>query len=682
MTDKRRKKSLGYAGHVSVNSIRMLIAQAGKLLNSGNVTAALPLARKAVAKAANSSEAYHLLGICSLQSNQLTEGVQALQRAASLSPNNAMVLNHLGIALSQSGNNSEAIAALRKAVELAPALGEARNNLAHALNVVGDFAAAAKEYQVVISLAPGMIPAWHGLPSVLHKSGDYPAALDAAHRATARFPEHSQFFVSLGHILFDMLRLDEAEKVLRQALAIDPRNGEAANSLGTVLEEKGAYADALTFFEIATTLSPNLPDGWYNLGNSREKAGELLAAEKALDHCLRLRPTSAGTLAAHLAIRRKLCAWQGLDEQVEALRQLINDAGFLERDEDVPAPFSVLSLMLSPAEQLAVAKAHSRNVEKKAAIRAPGMPSFVPPSLPEDRKLHIGYLSPDFREHPIAQLMAGVIESHDREAFVVSSWSLGPDDGSIFRDRIVRGSDRFVDIREQSIAASVAMMRAANLDIMVDLAGYTAHARPEIAALRVALVQVNYLGFPGSMGAAFMDYILVDPVLVRPEDEHLYSEKVIRLPDCYQANDDKALIDPAPVRRSEHGLPEDAFVFCCFSMNYKIDGIALDAWTEILHRVPDSVLWLPHRRAGGGQHPPGRTTTPSCRRTHYLCRSPAKVPPPCPTPAGRSFPRHLFLWSPYHGKRRPPGRPAGCDLPWRHLRPPGRRQYRQSSGDA
>jgi protein O-GlcNAc transferase len=199
MTNKRRKKLLGHTSQVSKNSVRSLMEQAGKFFSSGSVSMALPLARKAVSKAANSSEAYHLLGICCLQNNQLTEDVQALQRAASLSPNNAMVLNHLGVALSQSGNNSEAIAALRKAVELAPALGEARNNLAHALNVVGDFAAAAKEYQVVISLAPGMIPAWHGLLSVLHKLGDYPAALYAAHRATARFPEHSQFFVSLGH---------------------------------------------------------------------------------------------------------------------------------------------------------------------------------------------------------------------------------------------------------------------------------------------------------------------------------------------------------------------------------------------------------------------------------------------------------------------------------------------------
>lgn len=581
----------GRPGPAGGAAVRPLLDKAGGLLTAGKGSDALPLLLQASAMARTNVEAAHMLGVAYLQCGRGPEGIEALKRAVMLAPNAAPILNHLGVALCQAGKGIEGIGYLRKAMALAPDLADARNNLAHALSEAGDFASAAGEYRALVTTAPQMRVAWQGLASALHKLGDIEAALAAADEALARFPGDSGFLTSRGRILMDLRRRDEAEKVLRQALASNPANGEAANNLGTLIDDQGRQKEALLLYERAVSSRPDLGDAWFNLGNAHEKLGDLAKARSALERATTLRPRSAKTLAALIGVRRKLCDWQDLDKQVDALVALIRDPDMALTE--APSPFSLLSLMVGGGDQRRAAELHSLALETRAAAWLSEIGAFERRSASfAGRKIRIGYLSPDFREHPIAQLMAGVIEAHDRDRFEIFAWSLGPDDASRFRRRIETGSDRFEDIRQLDIGASVKAMRDADLDIVVDLAGYTAHARPEILALRAAPLQVNYLGFPGTMGAGFIDYIIVDPTIAREVDEHFYSERVVRLPDCYQANDDKAPIDPEPVARPDFGLPDDAFVFCSFSMNYKIDAQVLDAWSEILNRVPDAVLWL------------------------------------------------------------------------------------------
>lgn len=582
----------GSRGTMAAN-IRPLLDQAAKSLSAGKGAEAIGPLVQATAMARGNPEAAHMLGVAYLQAGRLAEGIEALKKAVMLAPAAAPVLNHLGVALCQAGKGAEGMAYLRKAVALAPAMPDARNNLAHALSEGGDHRAAAREYQLLVVAAPQMLPAWQGLIAALHKSGDSAAALKVAEDAAARFPDNSGFCASLGRILMHLCRPGDAEAALRRALALDPRNGEAANNLGTLVEERGRPSEALALYEAAAQARPDLADAWFNLGNAAEKAGDLSRARAALERCAALVPQSAKTLSALVNVRRKLCDWKNLDADVARLGELIHSPAFLADEADAPAPFGVLALTLGAADHLCVARAHSRAIERKAAAWLPSVGTFQRPAhRAADGRIRVGYLSPDFREHPIAQLMAGVIEAHDRNRFEISAWSLGPDDASAYRARIMAGADRFEDVRDLDTGAATRLMRDAGLDIVVDLAGYTAHARPEILALRVAPAQVNYLGFPGSMGADFMDYIVLDPVIAGEGDERFYSERVVRLPYCYQANDDRAAIDPAPVTRAEFGLPQEAFVYCCFSMNYKIDPPVLDAWAAILARVPRSVLWL------------------------------------------------------------------------------------------
>jgi predicted O-linked N-acetylglucosamine transferase (SPINDLY family) len=570
-----------------------LLDRADRLLAAGKGAEAIEPLTKANALARSNPQAAHMLGVAYLQAGRLAEGIEALKKAAMLAPKAPPILNHLGVALYQAGRAAEGIPYLRKAAALAPDMADVRNNLAHALNESGAHREAAAEYAALVPIAPRMLPVRQGLISSLSKAGDFEGALKAAESAVRDFPENSGFFASLGRVLFDLRRPADAESAFRKALALDPANGEAANNLGTLIGDRGRSKEALELYELAAKVRPNLGDAWFNLGSAHEKAGDLLKAKQALERCIALRPGSSKTLSALINVRRKLCDWDGLDAQVETLTRLVQAPDFGRKIEDTPAPFGLLSLMIGAEDQLRAAEVHSKAIEQKAAGWLPSVGAFQPQHRPLDGcRIRVGYLSPDFREHPIAQLMAGVIDAHDRARFEISAWSLGPDDASRFRKRIEEGADRFEDMREWDIAVSTRMMRDADLDIVVDLAGYTAHARPEILALKVAPIQVNYLGYPGSMGASFIDCILVDPVLAGDGDERFYSERVIRLPDCYQANDNKALIDPESVARADFGLPDDAFVFCSFSMNYKIDAPALDAWTNILQKTPNSILWL------------------------------------------------------------------------------------------
>jgi predicted O-linked N-acetylglucosamine transferase (SPINDLY family) len=207
-------------------------------------------------------------------------------------------------------------------------------------------------------------------------------------------------------------------------------------------------------------------------------------------------------------------------------------------------------------------------------------------------KLTIGYLSADFHEHATAYLIAELIEKHDRDDFMVLGYSYGPDDGSPMRRRVRDGFDRFADVKDDSFLDTAKRIQADQVNILVDLKGYTRHARTPIAALRPAPIQVNYLGYPGTMAAPFIDYILVDDFVVPWDQQPFFDEKLVHLPGCYQVNDSRREIAARTPSKTECGLPEQGFVFCCFNNVFKITPTMFAVWIELLKAVPASVLWL------------------------------------------------------------------------------------------
>ena len=281
-----------------------------------------------------------------------------------------------------------------------------------------------------------------------------------------------------------------------------------------------------------------------------------------------------------LRTQMTICDWSNYASGVAELRAQ------LSRGEKAAPPFFVLALLkFSRSAKKGLGNLGGRKVSGSGEHKG------ISP-LPGHRRIRIGYFSADFREHAVAILMAGLFEEHDRSKFEVTAFSLGPDIDDDMRTRLKVAFDKFIDVRAMSDRDVVSLARNFEIDIAVDLNGLTRDARTSIFAMRAAPIQVNYLGYPGTMGADCIDYLIADPVVIPDADQPHYAEKIVYLPNAYQPNDRKRLIADKVFTRSELSLPQEGFVFCCFNNNYKIVPDVFDSWMRILGHVDGSVLWL------------------------------------------------------------------------------------------
>jgi predicted O-linked N-acetylglucosamine transferase (SPINDLY family) len=276
--------------------------------------------------------------------------------------------------------------------------------------------------------------------------------------------------------------------------------------------------------------------------------------------------------------RRGICDWSGIEAEEAELLAL------LDSSESAPHPFSVLSMATSPAAQLRVARAASEG------LKAP-QPDYGPRRAASG-KLRIGYLSSDFCRHATAILVTQLFELHDRSRFEISAYSHGPDDNSEIGARLRKAFDHFVDLNSLSDDEAARRIYADGIDILIEMKGYTSGARTGISARRPAPVQASFIGFPGTMGADFIDYIIADPFVLPMDQQDVYSEKIIHLPHCYQPNDTSRLIADVTPTRAQCGLPDQGFVFCSFNNSYKLTPAFFDIWMRLLLAAPGSVLWL------------------------------------------------------------------------------------------
>ncbi|HYL17229.1 MAG TPA: hypothetical protein VEV20_00990, partial [Burkholderiales bacterium] len=319
-------------------------------------------------------------------------------------------------------------------------------------------------------------------------------------------------------------------------------------------------------------------------GNAFSLKGEREEAIRCFATVLRLEPEHATAADALLFEMRQACDWSRFDELCGLVLRSVR-----ERPDQQIGPFGLLSIPSRPEEQLQCAS-HFAQRQLAAVARDRERLQFGFDRSPRS-KLRIGYLSADLHEHATAYLMAELFELHDRTRFEIAAYSYGPDDGTPMRARLKSAFDRFVDVAPLSHADAATRIHDDRVDILVDLKGYTTDSRPEIVALRPAPVQVSYIGYPGTMGADFIDYAVVDYFLAPPGADAHYTEKLVRLPGSYQVNDRKRIVADTPAR-SDLGLPEGAFVFCCFNQAYKILPRVFEVWTRLLGAVPGSVLWL------------------------------------------------------------------------------------------
>jgi len=407
-------------------------------------------------------------------------------------------------------------------------------------------------------------------------------ALDAFRDAAAADPNDGEVHRMLGDILDQLGCLADGFAAYRRAIELDPADVFAYTNLSGLLCKTKLLDVALSVTSVGLKLAPDLAQLHYNRAMAFEKLDRSSDALASYGEALRCDPKSGQALLSVCRLKSHVCDWRGLEALEEKARRCSFEAG------QPAAPFSVVTSSSSPLDILRCNEVWSSTIDAGSAPLARYEPR---PTTRRSNRLKIAYLSADFHGHATAQLVAEMFEHHDRSRFETYGYSIGATDDGAMRRRLASALEHFHDVADLSYDNAAALIRAHDIDILVDLKGYTYQARPEILARRPAPIQVNFLGYPSTMGASFIDYIIGDPIVTPFEHAPFYTETIVQLPNCYQPNDRKREIAARP-KRLDEGLPEEGFVFCCLNAAYKITSRLFDVWADLLGAIDGSVLWL------------------------------------------------------------------------------------------
>ena len=553
---------------------------AGALLAQDRPDDAIESYRQATLLSPNRVEPHQQLGDALQAQGRYSEAAASYRRAVELKPDLAQGHNNLGNALFAQNHIDAAIECFRRALALLPALAEAHYNLGSALLANRRIVEAVASFREAIRLKPDLAAAHHNLGRALSAQNRAEEALASYERARALRPDLTEAHNNLGNLLKEMGRLDEAVASFHKALTLAPDDAIIHNNLGAALHAMERSDEAVASYRRALAFDPDYVEALCNLGDVLNAQGKRIEALAYFERAVALKPDDDLALASWFYEKQHLCDWDGYREGETRARK----GG--EPPFSLCTGFTLLGISSTAQERLE----RIRRLAAQFTLPETDLCPRQPPRRHE--RIRLGYLSADFRQHAVAVLCAGLIEQHDRGEFEVIGYSYGPDDGRPLRRRLVRAFDRFHDIAGLSHRRAAELIHADEVDILVDLTGYTGPCRPMILAHRPAPIQVNYLGYPSTMGADFVDYIIVDQFVVPADQQPFFTEKLVHLPHCYQCNDDKREIAALARSRAEFRLPEDGFVFCCFNNVYKITPDFFEIWMRLLRAVPGSVLWL------------------------------------------------------------------------------------------
>ena len=432
---------------------------------------------------------------------------------------------------------------------------------------------AEKLYRQILRADAANFAALHMLGFLKAQQGKYDDAITLLNKAVRKNPADPAALAHYAHALMAAQRFNEAMAAYDRLLAVQPANFEAHYNRGVILSQHQKYDDALASLDQALALQPNAAAVHFNRGVVLAELERHREALESYDRVLALDPSYAPALANRAMVALSLCDW-------DRVAQLSPEQAVM-----LAPPLTFLGLSADKNLQLACAAGTARTLAPKP----------VPPMWRGERYAHdrirLAYVSADFREHAVAFQLAPLVERHDRARFQVIGISTGLSDDSAIRARLIKGFDRFHDFAGLNSDEIARRLREMEIDIAIDLGGHTGGARPRIFAHRPAPVQASWLGYPGTTGASFIDYLIADAIVVPFEDQAFYTESLVRLPYSYFPADPARTIAPVP-GRGEMGLPEEGFVFCAFNNNWKITRPVFDIWMRLLHQVPQSVLWL------------------------------------------------------------------------------------------
>ena len=533
---------------------------------------------QAIALDAGSAPPFVVLANVLAAEGRVAEALANYDHAIRIDPGCVPAFDGKGTALYVLRRYAEALASYDVAVALHPGFAEAFNNRAYALQQLKRPAEALASCDQALRLNPRFADALNNRGNILQAGGRFEDALASYGAALAIQPDHADAHYNRGNTLLALRKLNEALAGHEQALRLQPRFAAALNGRGNVLHHLGRFDEAIASYDAALAAEPGLTDALNNRGRTLHRLQKHRPSLESYQTALLTAPGNGAAVSGAALAALHLCDWSACADLAPRILAQAATGAY------VPP---VILFAYGGDEQLQLKAARTAITEL-----VPGQPAATPrkPRRARD-KIRLGYLSSDFGEHPVGAQIAELLERHDRTRFDVFAFSTAPDDGSQQRARIASAVDDFHDLSTLSDASAAQRIADEEIDILIDLNGHTDGARLGILARRPAPVQAGWLGFAGTSGAKFIDYVIADAHVAPPGCEAGFSEKIVRLPDTYFVGDTMRAIGQTPAR-SQEGLPEDAFVFCCFNANWKIAAAQFETWMRILAQTPGSVLWL------------------------------------------------------------------------------------------
>jgi len=485
-----------------------------------------------------------------------------------------------GLILKSLHRPQEALVQFNKALTLNAVVADTWNNRGTVFNDLKRYKEAISDFDKALSLNPNYAGAICNKGKTLTELNRYDEALAAYDKALTLKADLAEAWLGRGNVFAELRNYGEAFAAYDKALALKSDLAEAWLGRGNVSFKCKRHDEALAAYDKALALQPDLVNAWFGRGNVFNDLKHHTEAAAAYAQVLRSDPQHPFTKGRLLHQKMLSCDWIGVDALIA------------EIDEDIASR----KLSAEPFGWQGVAKSE-RSLQLCAEIynkenHPPNIKTDFEKRRANRKKIRVGYSSGELREQATSHLLVGVLELHDNSRFEVFGIDNGWDDQSVIRKRINASVQKIIDIRLLTDTAAAAAIRESEIDILVNLNGYFGEERTRVFAQRPAPIQVNYLGFPGTLGASYIDYIIADKLVLPENHKQFYSERVAYLPYCYQANDRKKQISGYKFTRADFGLPERAFVFCCFNNNYKILPDIFDSWARILCRINDSVLWL------------------------------------------------------------------------------------------
>ena len=544
----------------------------------GRLSEAMSAYRQILAQEPRHVDALHLLGVALSQSGQAAGGAALIRESLAINDRQASAWSNLGNAELAQSRAEEALRCHERAISLAPGHVLAHNGRGKTLMALARDEEALASFDRVLAIEPGFFQAIanRGLANFrLGRYADAAADGESALKINPMSPETRRLRCA------SLLALEAFAQVLQEArsgLAGRRDDAELEYYAGTALLSLGRESEALAAYERALQLRPEFPDALFDLGTLCLRLSRFARATAAFDELVALAPDKDYARGTRLYARLQICDWHQYEDEVRAV------IGAVEAGIRADLPLSFMTICDDPSLQLKCTQLFAVRHAKPLAASSAGQ------CRPTGR-LRVAYVSADFVEHPVAHLLCGVIDAHDREQFETIAISLRADERSPTQQRLRLAFDRFIDATGWSDAAIAALIRELEVEVAIDLMGYTAATRPGVFARRPAPIQVNYLGYPGTLCASYIEYLIADAVVIPPSDFRFYSEQVVHLPNCYLPNDVKRKIGVPPTR-AQAGLPEHGLVLCAMTTPYKLNPPLFDVWARILRETPPSVLWV------------------------------------------------------------------------------------------